>query len=79
MNFYINGKILYRNITGVERYARETINEIDKIAENLSLFIAIPKDYNDRILEFKNIKTIKINGSSSGFLWDQYTLPKFAK
>lgn len=79
MNFFINGKILFRKITGVERYARETIKEIDKINKTLNLFIVFPKEYDDCTLEFRTIKIVKIGGLSSGFWWDQVTLPRFAR
>ena len=79
MNFFFNGKILYRKITGVERYARETIREIDKIAENMNLYVAIPANYDEHMLSFTNIRVIKVKGISDGILWDQYILPKFAK
>lgn len=79
MKIFFNGKILYRKITGVERYARETIIEIDKIAEGLDFYIAIPADYDEQILNFTNMKVIKVKGSNSGAWWDQYTLPRFAK
>lgn len=79
MKIFFNGKILYRKITGVERYARETIIEIDKIAKGLDSYIAIPADYDEQILNFTNIKVVKVNGFSSGAWWDQCTLPRFAK
>lgn len=79
MNFFINGKILFRKVTGVERYAIEIIKEIDKINKNLNLFIVIPKDYDEHVLNFKNIKILKIGNIPNGFWWDQFTLPIFAK
>ena len=79
MKIFFNGKILYRNITGVERYAKETLQEIDGISKNMELYVAIPEEYNEQELNYVNIKIIKVPGSSKGVWWDQYTLPRFAR
>ena len=79
MNILINGKILFRRITGVERYAREVINAIDKKAEKDKYWIAIPGYYKDEnAVTFKNLKIIYINSPKISMIWDQVTLPLFS-
>lgn len=51
----INGDFLCRNLTGIERFAFEVCNEIDKIAKNNEFEILVPK--NAKIIpSFKKIK-----------------------
>ena len=79
MKVIFNGKILYRKITGGERYARETLNKIDEIAKAGEFILAIPESYDESILDFHNIHVMKVKGPSDGVWWDQITLPRFAK
>ena len=51
----INGKFLSQKITGVQRYARETLNRLDSLVENLDIELAIAEDAKD-IPNLKNIK-----------------------
>lgn len=74
--FVINGKFLAQQTTGVQRYAREILLELDKIiADNMNVEILIPKNAVD-IPEFKKIKTIK-KGIFKGNLWEQISLPLY--
>ncbi|MCC2182426.1 glycosyltransferase family 4 protein [Faecalibacterium longum] len=79
MKVIFNGKILYRKITGVERYARETLNKIDEIANTGEFILAIPESYDESILDFHNIRVMKVKGPRDGVWWDQITLPRYAK
>ena len=79
MKVIFNGKILYRKITGVERYARETLNKIDEIANTGEFILAIPESYDENILDFHNIRVMKVKGPRDGVWWDQITLPRYAK
>ena len=46
MRVIVNGKFLTQNITGVQRFAREILLELDKLVEKGSVMIAAPKgDY----------------------------------
>lgn len=79
MQVLINGKILYRKITGVERYAHETLREIDNRIRPYEFKIAIPNYYDEKVLlGFKNLDVVKIKGFRKGFLWDQISLPLYA-
>lgn len=72
----INGRFLSQSITGVQRYARELINELDEIANPHEFIIAIPSDVKD-IHDYKNIDIIRI-GRLHGTLWEQISFSLFA-
>ena len=72
----INGRFLSQSITGVQRYARELINELDEIANPHEFIIAIPSDVKD-IPDYKNIDIIRI-GRLHGTLWEQISFSLFA-
>ncbi len=72
----INGKFLSQEITGVQRYAREILNYLDKIADrDIEIILAADGNAKD-IPEFEKIKIKKI-GVLSGNLWEQISLPAF--
>lgn len=71
----INGRFLLHKITGVERYAREIVAELDKIIEPGSFILAVPPETTD-IPEYKNIKVKKI-GKLHGRLWEQLSFPRY--
>ena len=77
MKYIINGKFFTQKITGVQRYAREIINELDKITQQGEIIIAIPQKCND-IPSLDNIDVKRI-GKLRGLLWEQIDLPLFAK
>lgn len=71
----INGKFLSQRITGVQRYAREILLELDKIAEGLDIVLLTDKKAQD-IPEYKNIKTVSTS-HFTGNLWEQLSLPLY--
>lgn len=75
--YIINGKFLSQNITGVQRYAREIINELDKIVDKGIITLAYPKNATNLPL-LNNIDLIQI-GPFTGNLWEQVSLPLYAK
>ena len=77
MKIVINGKFLLHRITGVERYAREILNELDKIASKDEFCLLVPKNVKD-IPVYKNIKVIKY-GYFKNNLWEQISLPHYVK
>ena len=80
MDIIFNGKILYRKVTGVERYAWETMRALNCIIEKGEYGIAVPGDYDIAKLEgLNNFNIIKISKSKLGFIWDQLTLPIYAR
>lgn len=74
-----NGRFLSQKITGVQRYALETIKEFDKIADVflMPIELVIPQNINIT-LPLINIKIVKI-GKSSEIKWEQFELPKYLK
>ena len=59
--FTINGKFYAMEITGVQRFAREIVLELDKIADNLDIEIVVPANG-------KDIPLLKNNGCSLGII-----------
>ena len=73
----INGRFLIHRVTGVERYAREIVNELDKIAESIKIEMAIPPEVTE-IPKYKNIKIVRI-GKLNNRLWEHLSLPLYVK
>ncbi len=75
---FINGRFLEQKLTGVQRFAYETVKEIDNllskdIYEPLKnkTFLCIPSDVDENNLKFlKNIK-IRKSKRGTGILWEQ--------
>ena len=77
MIIYINGRFLAQKVTGVQRYAIETIKEMDKLNLNTEIIILHPKNIINK-LELSNIKLQQI-GKNTGHLWEQLTLPIYLR
>lgn len=73
----INGRFLLHRITGVERYARELLRELDKIVEPGWIILAIPMDVKE-IPDYKNIKVKRI-GKFHNRLWEHISFPIYVK
>ena len=71
----INGKFFAQRITGVQRFAREILLELDKIADAYKIEIVVPKNARD-IPELNNIKVVKSRFKKS-ILWEQIWLPMY--
>lgn len=69
----IDGRHLVGNIGGVQRYIREILAELDKIAEPGQYEILIPKGSNVSF-KYKNIPVVEY-GLFSGLVWEQVSLP----
>ena len=75
---FINGKFLEQKLTGVQRFAFETLKEIDNLLEEKEfsslkdkVFLYIPCDVNEDSLNFlKNIK-IEKSKKNKGIFWEQ--------
>ncbi|SFL52662.1 Glycosyltransferase involved in cell wall bisynthesis [Lachnospiraceae bacterium KH1T2] len=79
MKIVINGRMLYRRITGVERYALETLKAMDKLIEKNELDIVIPSNLDEKVLPLKNFNVIKLSGCKRGAIWEQTALALYAK
>lgn len=74
--YIVNGHFLRKaRITGVQRFAIELLNELDKIVEPGIISIAIEKGTNAP--DYKNIKIITV-GSLRNHLWEQISYPLYA-
>ena len=73
--YIVNGRFLSRKITGVERYAIEILNELDKLIKPGELQLAVPIDANLPI--YKNIKIVKV-GHLKNILWEHISFPIYA-
>lgn len=76
MQVYINGRFLTQRVTGVQRFAIETIKQLD-LYEDYNFILLVPKDCTINY-EFKNIRVEKI-GALNGHLWEQLELARYVK
>lgn len=76
--FLINGKFLAQRTTGVQRFAREIISELDAIlSEQDKVGIIVPANAKN-VPQLKHIKVFKSNLKAS-ILWEQIWLPLYIK
>ena len=71
----INGKLYAQRTTGVQRYSRELILELDNLVSGMDVEIALPKNAVD-VPDLKNIKLHYLGGNASIF-WEQVILPLY--
>lgn len=77
----INGRFLQRPVTGVQRFAIETLRALDELisaqeVKMAALTIAVPKGTQAKCT-FKNIQIIEV-GLFQGYAWEQFELPLWA-
>ena len=73
----INGDFLCRRLTGIERYAYEITNRLDKLISKDEISIIIPS-IAENIPEYKNYEIIRLKQKSkSNFRWKMFTLQGF--
>ena len=73
----INGRFLTQRTTGVQRFAFELLNELNKhpdIVKEMNIKILVPKNFEDKEYPFVNIPLLKTN-FLKGHLWEQFILP----
>lgn len=78
----INGRFLQRPVTGVERFAVETLSALDKLLSagalpRLSLVLAVPAGTRPAV-SFQHIPVEEV-GRLQGHAWEQIDLPLFCK
>ncbi|WP_279118024.1 glycosyltransferase family 4 protein [Fusobacterium varium] len=76
MKIIINGRFLTQNITGVQRFAHEIVNKLDKFMKKDEIVILVPKNLLFKNLKYENIEIKKI-GFLRGYLWEQLELPYY--
>ena len=72
----INGKFFSQKVTGVQRYAREILKELDKLLTPDSDYVVLVDKYAVDIPAYRNIK-VKQSGHFSGNVWEQLSLPLY--
>jgi len=75
-NILINGDFLCRRTTGIERYAYEITQRLDKICMNMEIAIAIPSAVKE-LPEYKNFEIIRLDKKKSNIRWQMLTLQSF--
>ena len=73
----INGKFLGQRLTGVQRYAKELVLELDRLCGDLDVELAVPKNAENR-LDLKNIKTV-VCGKNASTLWELTAFSRYVK
>lgn len=73
----VNGKFLTQKTTGVQRYARELLYELDNYILDEEIILAVPSNTID-IPTYKNIKVVKV-GKGKGIYWEQVDFPLYVK
>lgn len=77
MKVIVNGRFLLHRTTGVERYARELLQELDNLIQPGEIVMAIPTETKD-VPEYKNIKVKKV-GKLGNRLWEHISFPWYVK
>ncbi len=80
MAYLINPNFLFRNLTGIERFAYEICKRLDSlISQEDDIGIIIPSNVRN-IPDYKNIKIIKVNKPLKSFpFWDLFQFSKYCK
>lgn len=73
----VNGKFFAQRITGVQRFARELLNALDKITSEGDLLLVVPVDAVD-VPHYQKIKILRTNTSASIF-FDQVKIPLLSR
>ena len=77
MTYIINGRFFSQKVTGVQRYARELLKQLDNLIESDNVEIAIPS-YVSEMPQYKNIKIVEIDGTN-GIQWEQVAFPSYVR
>lgn len=75
MKYVINGKFLSQKMTGVQRFAKEIVKEIDRQSTSGEIILAVPVDAKIDF-ELHNISVVRV-GRLKGILWEQLSFPFF--
>ena len=73
----VNGRFLLHRVTGVERYAREILAELDKIIGPDEIEMAVPPEV-EELPDYRNIKVVR-TGKLHNRLWEQVSFPAYVR
>lgn len=77
--YCINGRFLARQITGVDRYAREIVRELDSLLQPGLACLVVPNNACiDDQFHLENINIVRV-GRRSGHLWEQLDFAKYVR
>lgn len=77
MKVIVNGRFLLHRTTGVERYAREILLELDKLIKPGEVEMAIPPETKE-IPDYKNIRVVRV-GKLRNRLWEHISFPRYVR
>lgn len=77
MKVIVNGRFLLHRTTGVERYAREILLELDKLIKPGEVEMAIPPETKE-IPDYKNIRVVRV-GKLRNRLWEHISFPWYVR
>lgn len=72
-----NGLLFSQRQTGVHRYTREVLKELDKIVNPNQYELVVP-NYTKNVMKFKNIKVVYY-GNVKGTLWEQTSFVRYLR
>lgn len=74
----INGRFLSQRLTGVQRYALETVLALDSMVDMITIPVelVVPQNTKSNELNLKNIKVV-VWGKRQGILWEQLDLAQY--
>lgn len=73
----VNGRFFTQRTTGVQRYAREILNELDKIVDPEKIEVAVPRNVPiENVPKYKNIK-INMIGNLHDIMWEHVSFPLY--
>lgn len=79
MRIGVNGRFLTRRVTGVDRYAREIVLELDKLVSKGEVVVAVPGGAElVEPLDLANIEVAAV-GSRNGHAWEQLDFSRWLK
>jgi glycosyltransferase involved in cell wall biosynthesis/GT2 family glycosyltransferase len=72
----INGRFLTQRVTGVQRYARSIIAEMDRLSDASSPVVLTPPGAD---ISFLRAMEVRANGPVGGHAWEQFVLPAISR
>lgn len=78
MKIFINGRFLTQDLTGVQRFAFETLTALDKLNLPWPMTLLVPPGTDASSLHLSRVKAREV-GSRQGHAWEQLDLPAACK
>lgn len=73
----VNGRFLTRQVTGVDRYARELLTQLDKLVEPGAMAVVVPEACDlVQPISFDNIDLVRY-GRHQGHFWEQFDFSRY--